>query len=175
MQSPGASIDRPRGSPEVEASSFAVRVSETALSQAIQVTSWAIPAIQTVHIIALATLFGCALVLALRFMGRGLAAEPLQRISSRFTPLIWKLLLVLLLSGALLIIAEPGRTLTNPVFFAKMAMLVIVCGLTLWMSGVARRDTGRLSPLHTVVACCTLLLWSGIIVAGRFIAYVESY
>lgn len=175
MQSPGASIDRPGGSPEVEASSFSVRLSETALSQAIQVNSWAIPAIQTVHIIALATLLGCALVLALRFMGRGLAAEPLQRISSRFTPLIWKLLLVLLLSGALLIIAEPGRTLTNPVFFAKMAMLVVVCGLTLWMSGVARRDTGRLSPLHMVVACCTLLLWSGIIVAGRFIAYVESF
>jgi hypothetical protein len=159
----------------VEVSSFSDRLSESAFSQAIQVTSWAIPAIQTVHILALATLFACALVLALRFMGQGLAAEPLERVSARITPLIWKLLLVLFLSGSLLIIAEPGRTLTNPVFFLKMSMLVVVSVLTLWLSNVARRGIGRLSAVHVAVACCTLLLWTGIIVAGRFIAYVESY
>jgi hypothetical protein len=175
MQPPGALIQWCGGSPEVEAISFSDRLSESAFSQAIQVTSWAIPAIQTVHIIALATLFGCALVLALRFMGHGLAAEPLERIAARFTPLIWKLLLVLFLSGALLIIAEPGRTLTNPVFFAKMSMLVVACMLTLWLSNAARRGIGRLTALHVTIACCTLLLWTGIIVAGRFIAYVESY
>jgi hypothetical protein len=175
MQPPGALNSRRGGSPEVEASSFSDRLSETAFSQAIQVTSWAIPAIQTVHIIALATLFACALVLALRFMGRGLAAEPLERVSARFTPLIWKLLLVLLLSGSLLIIAEPGRTLTNPVFFLKMSMLVVACVLTLWLANAARRGIGRLSALHATIACCTMLLWAGIIVAGRFIAYVESY
>jgi hypothetical protein len=89
--------------------------------------------------------------------------------------LIWKLLLLLLLTGALLIIAEPGRTLTNPVFFVKMAMLLVACVLTLWLSGAARRGIERSSGLHMAAACCTLLLWTGIIVAGRFIAYVESY
>jgi hypothetical protein len=175
MQPPGASNGRRGGSQKVDVHSFSDRLSESAFSQAIQVTSWAIPAIQTVHIIALATLFGCALVLALRFMGQGLAAEPLQRVSGRFTPLIWKLLVVLFLSGSLLIIAEPGRTLTNPVFFVKMSMLAVACVLTLWLSNAARRGIGRLTALHVTVACCTLLLWTGIIVAGRFIAYVESY
>jgi hypothetical protein len=164
-----------RGFREVDLHSFSDRLSETAFSQAIQVTSWAIPAIQTVHILALATLFGCALVLALRFMGRGLAAEPLQRVSGRFTPLIWKLLLLLLVSGTLLIVAEPGRTITNPVFYLKMSMLMVSCVLTLWLAAAARRGLDRPTSLHQVAAVCTMLLWTGIIVAGRFIAYVESY
>lgn len=153
---------------------FSDMLSGTALSQAIQITTWAIPAIQTVHILALSTLFGCALLLALRFMGRGLASEPLQGLSGRITPLIWKLLGLLLLSGALLIIAEPGRTITNPAFYLKMTMLLVACALTLWLSGAARRGLTHPSGLQVAAAASTMLLWSGIIIAGRFIAYVES-
>jgi hypothetical protein len=155
--------------------SFTDRLSESAFSQAIQVTSWAIPFIQTVHILALAILFACALVLALRFMGRGLKSEPLARLAARSTTAIWALLLVLLLTGSLLIIAEPGRTITNPVFYAKMIMLAAAAALTLWLSASARRGLDRPTGLHTAAATCTLLLWAAIIVAGRFIAYVESY
>lgn len=155
--------------------SFSDRLSETAFSQTIQVTSWAIPAIQTVHILALSVLFGCALVLALRFMRRGLTGEPLRGLSARMAPAIWWLLLLLLVSGSLLIIAEPGRTLTNPVFFLKMTLLAVTAGLTLWLSIAARRDLQLPSALHATAAACTLLLWAAIMVAGRFIAYVESY
>jgi hypothetical protein len=159
----------------VDLHSFSDRLSETAFSQAIQVTSWAIPAIQTVHILALATLFGCALVVALRFLGSGLAAEPLQRLAGRFTPLVWRMLLVLLVSGTLLIIAEPGRTITNPVFYVKMTMLALACVLTSWLAGAARRGLDRPAPAHQAAAIGTMLLWAAIMVAGRFIAYVESY
>jgi len=154
---------------------FSDWLSATAFSQAIQVTSWAIPGIQTVHIAALATLFACALVLALRFAGRGLAAEPLHQLAARFVPAIWLLLLVLLVSGALLITAEPGRTITNPVFYLKMIMLALVAAITLWLGRAARRELERPSSLHVFAAALTIVLWAGIIVAGRFIAYVESY
>ncbi len=149
-------------------------LSSTALSQTIQTTSWAIPGIQTVHILALALVSAAALLLALRVAGRGLIAEPLPQLATRFTRLIWLLLLVLLASGSLLILAEPGRTITNPVFYAKMIMLAAVCLLTLWLSAGAKR-AGRGSALLIAVAMLTLLLWIGIIFAGRFIAYYESY
>lgn len=45
---------------------FSEWLSQTQVSQLIQVTSWAIPGLQTVHILALAVLFAAALVVALR-------------------------------------------------------------------------------------------------------------
>jgi cytochrome bd-type quinol oxidase subunit 2 len=153
---------------------FSDWLSATPLSQMIQITPWAIPGIQTIHIICLALVFASALVLSLRIAGRGLVTEPLHQLSARFTRAIWTLLVVLLVTGALLITAEPGRTITNPVFYAKMIMLAAVVVITLWLSAVARRQFERPSAVHVLVAVFGMMLWIGIIFAGRFIAYVES-
>jgi hypothetical protein len=154
---------------------FSDWLSDTPVSQAIQITSWAIPAIQTVHIIALAALFACALLVALRIAGRGFSSEPLHLLARRYVSAIWMLLLVLLVTGTLLVVAEPGRTITNPVFYAKMTMLVLAIAITLWLAQVSRRELAVPSTLHVVAGAVSMLLWSCIIVAGRFIAYVESY
>jgi uncharacterized membrane protein len=146
----------------------------TPLSQTIQTTSWAIPGIQVVHILCLATLFALALSLSLRVAGRGLAAEPLASLARRFVPAIWVCLGLLLLSGALLIIAEPFRTITNPIFYLKMALLVVAVALTLWLASVARGQPEQRTALHLVGATLSMLIWAGIIVAGRYIAYAET-
>jgi hypothetical protein len=154
---------------------FSDWLASTSLSQAIQLNLGAIPAIQTVHIVALSVLFAAALVLALRFAGRGLAAEPLHQLAARFTRLIWLMLLLLATSGLLLIVAEPHRTIANAMFYAKMIMLAVVIGLTLWLAAAARQQHERVSGLHRAVASLTILLWIGIMFAGRFIAYYESF
>ena len=120
-------------------------------------------------------LFASALILTLRIAGRGLAAEPLPQLATRFTRAIWILLAILLATGLLLITAEPGRTITNPAFYSKMVMLAVVVALTLWLSSVARREFERPSSLHVAVAVICMLLWVGIMFAGRLIAYIESY
>jgi uncharacterized membrane protein SirB2 len=148
----------------------------TSLSQAIQSTSWAIPGIQVVHIVCLATLFALALNLSLRVAGRGLAVEPLASLAGRFVPAIWICLCVLLLSGALLIIAEPFRTITNPVFYLKMSLLIVAIALTLALSSVAhRREVEKPTTFHLALAMLSMLVWTGIIVAGRYIAYADHY
>ena len=154
---------------------FSEWLSSTAISQRIQITTWAIPGIQTIHIICLSVLFAAALMLSLRVAGRGLAAEPLTLLAARFTRAIWISLLLLLLSGTLLVTAEPGRTITNPVFYAKMSMLVAAVVFTLWLAAVSRRQFERPAMLHVFLAVASMLLWIGIIFAGRMIAYYESY
>ncbi|MEO8307463.1 MAG: DUF6644 family protein [Pseudomonadota bacterium] len=154
---------------------FSDWLSATPFSQAIQVTSWAIPGIQTVHLLGIAILFSSALIVFLRVAGYGLTSETLPVVAQRFISAIWVLLLILLVSGLLLITAEPGRTITNPVFYAKMTMLALVICITLWLARVSRRQQVRPSALHIAVAAFGMLLWIGIIFAGRFIAYVESY
>jgi uncharacterized membrane protein SirB2 len=146
----------------------------TPLSQAIQTTSWAIPGIQVVHILCLATLFALALNLSLRIAGRGLAAESLASLAGRFVPAIWVCLGLLLLSGALLILAEPFRTITNPVFYLKMSLLIVAVALTLWLASVARRQPAKPTTVHVAAAALSMLVWAGIIVAGRYIAYVDT-
>lgn len=159
----------------VDLHQFSDWLSSTGFSQSIQTTTWAIPGIQTVHILALSLLFAAALLLALRFAGMGLLAEPLASLAGRKARLIWILLVVLLVSGSLLIVAEPGRTLNNPVFYAKMVMLLLVAALTLWLSLAARRLEYRPGPLLVMGAVLTMALWTAIIFAGRLIAYYESY
>jgi hypothetical protein len=146
-------------------------LSSTPLSQLIQRTSWAIPGIQVVHILSLATLFALVLNLALRMAGRGLTAEPLRSLAARFVPVVWACLSVLLLTGSLLIIAEPERTITNQVFYLKMGLLLVAIVLLLWLIRAARREPENPSRLKVAAAAVWMLIWTGIIIAGRYIAY----
>jgi hypothetical protein len=151
--------------------SFSEWLSSTPLSQLIQSTSGAIASIQVIHILCLATLFALALNLSLRVSGRGLIAEPLASLAGRFVPAMWVCLAVLALSGSLLIIAEPQRTVSNPVFYTKMILLLVAIGLTLWLAAVARRERTKPAAVHVVIAALSMLVWSAVIVAGRYIAY----
>jgi|SRR5581483_8118061 len=153
---------------------FSRWLESTALSQAIQTTSWAIPGIQVIHILCLATLFALALNLSLRVAGRGLVLESSRALAERFVPAMGICLILLLVSGALLILAEPSRTITNQVFYIKMILLVTAIVLTLWLANVARREPEKPSRLHIALAVLCMLVWTGIIVAGRYIAYYIS-
>jgi uncharacterized membrane protein len=150
---------------------FSRWLESTALSQVIQTTSWAIPGIQVIHILCLAILFALALNLSLRVAGRGLALESSRSLAARFVPAMGVCLVLLLVSGSLLVIAEPSRTITNQVFYIKMSLLVVAIVLTLWLATVARREPAKPTRLHVAVAVLCMLVWTGIIVAGRYIAY----
>jgi cytochrome bd-type quinol oxidase subunit 2 len=148
-------------------------LANTGPSQAIQASTWAIPTIQCVHILALALVFTLGILLSLRFVGLGLSAEPLAELAARSTRRIWLLLLVLAVTGLLLITAEPGRTITNRVFYLKMIMLAAVIVVTLLLAAIARR-VAKPNALHVALAVLAVLLWTGIIFAGRLIAYIEA-
>ena len=146
-------------------------LSTTALSQLVQTTHGAIAGIQMVHIVCLATLVALALSVSLRVAGRGLVAETLSSLAGRFIPAMWICLGLLLLTGALLIVAEPHRTITNPAFYTKMALLAIAIALTAWIASIARSRPEKRTKLRTAVAALYVLIWLCIIVAGRYIAY----
>jgi hypothetical protein len=94
--------------------------------------------------------------------------------------LIWPVVIVLLLTGSLLIVGEPRRSLLNDAFYIKMALLAFALLLTgllqwsltsapgFWERDIARRIVGRVAALASILA------WSGIIFAGRFIAYTQT-
>ena len=148
-------------------------VTSTALSQFIQKTHGMIAGIQMVHIICLACVFALGLALALSLAGRGFGFESIDSLSRRFVPAIWIFVALLLVSGSLLIIAEPIRSLPKPVFYIKMALVVLAVGMTSAIAGRARRAqrAGATAPVSRVTAVVYMLIWCSIIVAGRMIAY----
>jgi hypothetical protein len=145
------------------------------LSEQIRNTEWAVPAIQTVHILAVATLVGAALTFHMRLAGLMAVDEPGDRVARRFVGWIWGALLVLCLTGGLMVVSEPDRTLHNPVFWSKMAGVVSGALLTCLFDGVARRNPGVAGAYPAAIrglAIGGLLLWTAVILAGRWIAYV---
>jgi len=151
----------------------------TALSNTIQTTTWIIPTLQTIHILSVAVLFSSAILVDLRIWRLLQRDVPLPEVARRFLPAIWPLLLVLLLTGSLLIVGEPRRSLLNSTFLLKMALLLVAIVLTVglqvplsrwpdfWDGSPTRRVAGQL------LATLSILVWCGILFAGRWIAYTQ--
>jgi hypothetical protein len=159
---------------------FSDYLAGTPLSNVIQTTSWVIPAVQTVHIVCVAIVIAATFLVSLRVLGVFERSQPIAALSHRFLPSVWYALAILLVTGSLLIVGEPGRSLMNPAFALKMAMLVVVAGLTAilqrplaadaayWDESGQRRATAR------GIAVLSLTLWSCIVFAGRWIAYITA-
>jgi hypothetical protein len=148
----------------------------TSLSQTIQTDSWIIPTLQTIHILCVAVVFSAAVLVDFRIWRLFERDVPLPQVARRFLPSIWPVLLILLLTGSLLIIGEPRRSLLNSTFYIKMALLLAAIVLTASLQGsVASRpafwENRRL--MGRVVATLSILVWCGILFAGRWIAYTQ--
>jgi hypothetical protein len=151
----------------------------TPLSHTIQTNGWVIPTLQTIHILSVAVLFSSAILVDLRFYRALQRDVPLADVARRFLPTIWPVLLILLITGSLLIIGEPRRSLLNNTFYLKMALLAVAVLLTLalqwslraapefWERDRTRRIAGQLA------ATVSILVWCGILFAGRWIAYTQ--
>jgi len=141
---------------------------EAALNQ----SGWLVPGAQTVHLLAIAVVFGSGLVIALRMAGAaGMEWTP-ARWNRRLSGWITGGLIVLLLSGLLLIAAEPERALLNGIFQLKMVLVV----LAVFLSRVLARRMSRLERrpmlgIDRILAVLLLALWLAIIAAGRWIGY----
>ena len=152
----------------------------TTLSQTMKTIEWLIPAVQTVHILAVATVITSVLMIDLRLLGIRARELAIGSIANRFLPYLWWPLPVLLATGVALIAAEPARTLKNPIFLLKMGLLVAAMGVTLACQIPLQRDTefwdrdgGRRWTVR-FMAIASLSLWIAIIFAGRWIAYAQG-
>ena len=154
---------------------FTEWISASLLSQELQRIAWIIPTVQTVHILCIALLFTSAAMLDARLLGIAGTAHPIDALVARFLPWVWATLPVLLVTGLLLIIAEPNRDLHNVAFFTKMSLIALAITVTLYLQRVTRNDPVALdaSPRRArLIGAVSLLMWTAIIFCGRLIAYV---
>jgi hypothetical protein len=161
-------------------SEFSRWLATTSLSHTIQTAGWIIPALQVIHILCVAVVFSSAILVDLRIWRLLQRDVPMPEVARRFLPAIWPVLLILLITGSLLIVGEPRRSLLNSTFYLKMALLpvaiMLTAGLqrsissspTFWDKDRRRRVAGRFA------ATVSILVWCSILFAGRWIAYTQA-
>jgi hypothetical protein len=165
---------------DVALSELSKWLAATPLSHTIQTSSWIIPTIQIIHILGVAVLFSSAVLVDLRIWRLLERDIPLAQVARRFLPPIWPVLLILLVTGSLLIVGEPRRSLLNSTFYIKMALLAVAIMLT---AGLQRsissspnswdKDRGRQLAAR-FAATASIAVWCGILFAGRWIAYTQA-
>lgn len=156
---------------------FIAWLDATQLSTLFKVTSWVVPTVQSIHILAIGVVLASGLLIALRLLGLSGRHLEIVALGERLLPSIWWAALVLLVTGLILIVAEPTRTLNNPFFFAKVACLLVLVPLTRCFQLSLRKAPVRWSaaavPPRTVrpLAATAMLLLLAVIFCGRWIAY----
>ena len=129
------------------------------------------------HTFGLALLVGANAVIDLRLLGieRDIPLAPLKRLFA----IMWLGFAINAVSGVLLLIAYPTKALTNPVFYTKLMLI----GLAVWvMTKLESRvfndstlDEAAMMGRGRRLAEWSLVLWVGVITAGRLLAYTYKY
>jgi uncharacterized membrane protein SirB2 len=129
------------------------------------------PIVQTVHLLGIAVIMSSVVLLDLRVLGLALPSQDVQELTRRVMPFVWWTLPVMLLSGLPFVVARPQRYFTNPVFGLKFALLLpaIALAALLHLNGIRKPDNRGTK----LIAALSLLLWIGVVLAGRWIAYVD--
>jgi len=128
------------------------------------------------HAIGMGLLVGASVLIDLRILGLApdLPLAPLKKLY-RF---IWVGFWIQVVSGILLLIAYPTKSLTNPDFYLKLTMVAL--GVA-FMQMLKNRVFGDSSLSETVLmakgrvfAIWSLIFWAGAVTAGRLLAYTYT-
>jgi len=153
-------------------------VDHTTIGTAIRQSPWLFPLIETFHLFGIVSLVASTSILDLRLLGAGpLRHWPVSKLTHRLLPWAWWGFGVQIVSGLLMTSSEAVKNYHNPAFRLKM-LLILLAAVNFWLfhatsyKHVADWDTDRRSPpVARLAAVFSLILWFGIVAAGRYIAY----
>ena len=137
---------------------------------------WAYPAVETIHILALATVVGSVLIVDLRLLGLSREVS-VARLARHALPWTAGAFVVAMLTGLLMFTAHAEDFLTNRVFVLKMG-LILAAGVNAALlhagpwSTIAQWDTGAAPPPSVrLCAALSIVFWIAVVACGRLLAY----
>jgi hypothetical protein len=147
----------------------------TPVGEWVRDSAWAFPFLQSWHFIGMTMLLGVVGAIDLRVLGiaRAIPLAPLHR----FLPLAFVGFGINLITGICFFCHDPWVYAFNPSFRIKM-LLILLAGLNaVWFRLGVFLDLERwgpgieASPLAKVISALSILIWLGVITAGRYIAF----
>ena len=137
-------------------------------------SKWVFPAIEAVHIVALALLFGALLMLNLRLMGLVLTNKPIAQLARDFAPWVFCSLVIILATGTMLFASEAMKAYASVPFQVKMLFLftAILFHYTIYRR-VTKAGEAQISPIwNKLAAIVSIVLWLGVGIGGRGIGFL---
>ncbi|HUD99236.1 MAG TPA: DUF6644 family protein [Bryobacteraceae bacterium] len=153
--------------------SFFTWCENTFIGEAIRDSRWLFPAIESVHLLALAVIGGAVLVMNLHLLGFGIKRQPAAQLWRDTRPWLLGSLTVMLISGVLLFTSEATKLYYHEAFWVKMISLLLAMIFTFTVvRKVALAEPGRVRSLWSrAAAAISILLWSTVGVCGRWIGF----
>lgn len=156
------------------------QIYDTPFATAIRESEVSFSLIETVHVLGLALIVGTIALVDLRLLGALWRDVPAKDIEHRVVPVTWAGFAVMAASGALLFVAEAAKVQDNPAFRVKLALLALagvnVLLFHLFLKRRLEAETGgrEITWLTRASAGASLVIWAGVIAAGRAIAYFHG-
>ena len=157
---------------------FCQWLEQTSVGTSVRESLWLFPVIETVHIFGIILLVGATSILDLRLMGLAFRDEPVSKLAGRFLPWAWAGFLIQVVTGGLLFSSEATKMYGNAGFQYKMVM-ILVAGVNAYVfhalayQSVGKWDNDPVAPVSARIAgLLSILLWFGIVAAGRWIAFI---
>lgn len=151
---------------------------QTSIGASVRQSVWLFPAIETAHLLGMAALVGMVGVFDLRLVGWVMPQAKVSDLGRRLLPWAWVGFAVQVVTGMLLFSSEAIKVYTNPAFRLKM-LLILLAGVqalifhrTVYRNVASWDEHGVLPVSAKVSGVLSLLLWMGVVAAGRFIGFV---
>jgi len=139
-----------------------------------------IPTSQSIHLVSVAVVMISVAIINFRLLGIAGNRQSFAQLTAHLMPWVWTALIVLAITGTIQTIAEPGRELLNIGFRSKMVMIAITVAIMMVYESTIKKDPrywdhpAKRRRYGQILAAVSLVLWLGIVVAGRLIAYVDT-
>lgn len=140
-------------------------------------SNWLFPTLETVHVLAIVLVVGTITIVDLRLLGFASRERRATEVMREMLPLTWGCFVVALCSGALMFSSSASSYAANLPFQLKF-LLLLGAGINmgLFQRYVARTlpdwDAAARPPRRArLAAALSLLCWTGVVVAGRWIGF----
>jgi hypothetical protein len=141
--------------------------------------SWWFPFLESIHVVASTFLVGSILMVDLRLLGLAGRNHPASRITREMLPWTRGAFAVSVLAGVGMFSSQASRYVENRAFQVK-AVLLILAGINIalyHLATVRTAPTWDTAPATSAAAklagAGSLLLWVGVMLAGRWIGHLS--
>ena len=150
---------------------------DTGLATSIRESGYTYPIVEGSHVMALALSVGAVMWFDLRLLGLTMRRDAVSNVFDQVRPWMFLGFLIMFITGALLFSARAVDAYESSYFRLKVGLLVLgALNVVIFHTTIDRQrqqwDTSERPPFRARMAGgLSLVLWFGIIAAGRIMAY----
>ncbi len=140
--------------------------------------TWWFPLLESIHVIAVGLVVGSIMMVDLRLLGLAALRYPASLVTRRLVPWTWVAFAVAAATGFGLFATRAPAYVENPAFQIKFLLLPLACLNMAWFQfrtfrGIRAWDTAsRPPPSARLAGAVSLLLWAGVVLAGRWTGHI---